>query len=80
MSHELGRFGRWCIRGLNAPFHAPFRETTAKRANSVGTCREGVPCRDDPPPHPLDQRALPFIVPPPKAAPPTPLRAPGQPM
>jgi hypothetical protein len=26
--HELGRFGRWCIRGLNAPFHALFRETT----------------------------------------------------
>jgi len=35
-------------------------ETRAKRANYVGTCREGVPCRDDPPPHPLDQRALPL--------------------
>jgi hypothetical protein len=25
------RFGRWCIRGLNAPFHVPFHETSLKR-------------------------------------------------
>ena len=30
------------------------RDYEGKTANSVGTCREGVPCRDDPPPHPLD--------------------------